>query len=91
MIVDLILDRKDGAKYNAHDFYVDVMGYGEIGEDITRAMDFGTESDVRRELCEYITANEYNPAICDYINSREWLKNCKEEVQSNAEVQECLA
>lgn len=74
MIIDLILDRKDGVNYNAHDFYMDVMGYGEIGEDITRAMDFGTESDVRRELCNYVVRNEYNPAICNYINSTSWLQ-----------------
>lgn len=80
MIIDLILDRKgweeDGyAVYNPHDFYFDVMRYGEIGEEITKAMDYGNESDVRRELCNYVVRNEYNPAICDYINSREWLKN----------------
>ena len=77
MIVDLILDRKDGEEYgelyNPYEFYRNCMGYGPIGHGITRAMDFGTERDVKRELCEYITANEYNPAICDYINSREWL------------------
>lgn len=80
MIIDLILERKgweeDGcAVYNPHDFYMDVMRYGDVGEDITMAMDYGEESDVRRELCNYIVRNEYNPAICDYINSREWLKN----------------
>lgn len=77
MIIDLILDREDGEKfgelYNAHDFYFDVMCYGEIGEDITMAMDYGDESDVRRELCNYVKDNGYNPTICDYINSREWL------------------
>ena len=77
MIIDLILDREDGekcgAQYSPHDFYFDVLGYGEIGEDITMAMDYGDEADVRRELCNYVTDNEYNPAICNYINSREWL------------------
>ena len=80
MIVDLILDRKDdeawGKPYDPHDFYMDVMGYGEIGEDITRAMDYGEENDVRRELCNYIMRNEYNPAICEYINRRQWLVRC---------------
>ena len=77
MIIDRILDRydgePDGAVYSPEDFYRDMVLYGEIGEDIARAMDFGTEEDVRRELCEYITANEYNPEICEYINSRRWL------------------
>lgn len=79
MIIDLILDRKEWEDYlpnyyNPHDFYMDVMGYGEIGEDITRAMDYGEESDVRRELCNYVVRNEYNPAICNYINSTNWLQ-----------------
>ena len=77
MIIDCILDRKDGEqygdRYDAGAFYRSVLRYGEIGEDITRAMDYGTENDVRRELCAYIMANEYNPSICDYVNSREWL------------------
>ena len=73
MIVDLILDRKDGSPYRDHDFYFDVLRYGEVGDDITRAMDYGTERDVKRALCEYIDNNEYNPAIKNYINSVRWL------------------
>lgn len=78
MIIDLILDRKgweeDGYNaYKPHDFYMNVMRYGEIGDDITRAMDFGTEADVRRELCNYVLRNGYNPAICKYINRKTWL------------------
>ena len=77
MIIDLILDRKDGEafgeRYNASQFYRDCVCYGSIGWDITRAMDYGTEKDVRRELCNYVTDNEYNPDICKYINSRNWL------------------
>lgn len=34
MIIDLILDRKDGYRYNAHEFYGEVMEYGEVGFDI---------------------------------------------------------
>lgn len=79
MIIDLILDRKDNEKYyekdlyNSHDFYYDVLRYGEIGDEITRALDFGTESDVKKALCNYIYNNEYNVNICDYINSKQWL------------------
>lgn len=81
MIIDCILDRKDNEKYdgydsyNAHDFYIDVLGYGSIGDDITRAMDEGTEEDVKNALCKYIDNNEYNPEIKDYINSKTWLTN----------------
>lgn len=31
MIIDLILDRKDGYRYNAHEFYGEVMEYWEGG------------------------------------------------------------
>ena len=79
MIIDLILDRKDDAEYdgidtyNAHDFYIDCLGYGTIADGITNAMDYGSETDVKRELCKYIIKNEYNEKICDYINSVNWL------------------
>lgn len=77
MIIDLILDRKDGYKYRPKDFYDYVMDYGEtwpeLANPITAAMDSGTEEDVKRELCEYVIKCGYNTAICDYINSVEWL------------------
>lgn len=79
MIIDRILDRKDNAEfdgvdsYKPHDFYFDVLYYGRIGDNITRAMDYGTENDVKKALCDYVISNEYNPNICDYINSVNWL------------------
>ena len=80
MIIDKILDRYDAEKYGdfsycAHDFYIDVLAYGGIGNDITAAMDYGTEKDVTRALCEYIEKGGYNPGICDYIRARVWLEN----------------
>ena len=84
MIIDLILDRKDNLQegiknYNARDFYFDCTRYNGIfdgiADGITRAMDGGTETDVKRELCKYITNNGYNPALCDFINSVEWLQD----------------
>lgn len=82
MIIDLILDRKDNLQYgiksyNAHDFYTDCMSYNGIfngiADGITRAMDGGTEADVKNELCRYITNNDYNPGICNFIKSVSWL------------------
>lgn len=77
MIIDLILDRQDGAEYSPRWFYDEVMDYGsiwpEIVHPIARAMDCGTEEDVKRELCRYIDEQEYNPAIKDYINKVNWL------------------
>ena len=79
MIVDRILDRKgfeeDGVMdyYNPREFYHDMMEYGGSGFDIARAMDYGTEDDVRKELCKYIDRNNYNPQIKDYINRVNWI------------------
>ena len=78
MIIDLILDRKDGYPYNAHEFYNDIrdyerLGVGTHGEDISIAMDYGDNRDVQRVLCQYIDRNEYNPSIKDYIRSQEWV------------------
>lgn len=73
MIIDLILDRKDGEEYNARDFYYACLHYGEVGDDITRALDSGTEKDVKKALCDYVIDNDYNKNICKYINSVNWL------------------
>ena len=74
MIIDRILDRKYGVEYNARNFYYDMMAYGGRGVEISRAMDFGTEDDVKRELCRYIDLGEYNPQIKSYIKSVNWLE-----------------
>ena len=79
MIIDLILDRRDDERDGIHrydpvKFYCDCICYGDIGEDITRAMDYFSEKGVKEALCEYIHTNEYNPEICDYIKSVDWLK-----------------
>ena len=77
MIIDCILDRKDGSNYNPHEFYNKMIEYDEvfggIAWDIIRAMDYGEEADVKKALCEYIDKQGYNPAIKDYINSVSWL------------------
>lgn len=73
MIIDLICDRMDGVHYEPARFYYGVMNYGEIGHEITRAMDAGTNADVQAALCEYIKKQGYNTELCNYINEREWL------------------
>ena len=76
MIIDLILDRKFGYGYNAHNFYCNVMRYNDVlgvGGNIAAAMDYGEEKDVREALADYIIKNQYNPAIVNYINSVNWL------------------
>lgn len=86
MIVDLILDRKDSRTYNAHDFYMACMGYGRIADDITRAMDGGTEADVKAALCKYIVDNEYNPLLCDYIRRINWIGKTPPAIEEAAAV-----
>lgn len=78
MIIDLILDRRNGYPYNAHEFYNDIrdyerLGVGVHGEDISIAMDYGDNKDVQRVLCQYIDRNKYNSSIKDYIRSQEWV------------------
>jgi hypothetical protein len=76
MIIDLILDRKGGSSYKAKEFYDNVMAYEEGTDyEISRALDGGTEEDVRKALCDYIIRNDYNPKICNYINKVTWLED----------------
>ena len=78
MIVDRILDRKDGEQYDAKDFYnycmkeAAIFGY-YIGGEVMRAMDCRKNADVQEALCKYIMEQGYNPDICDYIRSVDWL------------------
>ena len=79
MIIDLILDRKDYIEidkidtYDPRIFYHDVMRYGEVGFGITRAMDTGTELEVKKSLYQYLVDQDYNPDIKKFIDSVEWL------------------
>lgn len=73
MIIDLILDRKDGTNYQPREFYNSVMNYGEIGWGIAEALDNGSETQVKNELSKYITDQDYNPEIANYIKSVNWL------------------
>lgn len=77
MIIDKILDRKDGEKYKAHAFYIQCLMYGDVGDGyrISAVMDYGEEEDVKQALCNYVLRNEYNPKICDYIRSVKWLSD----------------
>lgn len=63
MIIDLILDRRDGKKYDPREMYDEVRDYESLGE----------EPDVRRALKYYVKVNGYNPDICKYIDSVKWL------------------
>ena len=73
MIIDRILDRKDGEAYSPKQFYNDCMDYGVVGHDIAEAMDNREERDVKMALCYYIIEQDYNTDICKYIRSVNWL------------------
>ncbi len=80
MIIDLILDRKDGEQYNAKDFYNRVMEYQNITPDASNAigdaLDGGLNQDVAYQLVKYTIDNGYDNIdgdICKYINSQNWL------------------
>jgi hypothetical protein len=77
MIIDKILDRKDGHPYTPKDLYdyctADFGNGNQTGGDIASALDGGTETDVKKELSRYIINNEYNPTLVSYIWSVEWL------------------
>ena len=71
MVIDYIFDRKDGYGYDVKEFYDACMAYEEF--DIARALDSGTEKDVKKALCDYVIYNDYPKSICKYINSENWL------------------
>lgn len=83
MIIDLILDRKDELTstgkdtYSAHRFYFDCLSYNRcfegIADKITKAMDYGTEQDVKKALCEYVVENGYNNSVCEFVDSVCWI------------------
>lgn len=75
MVIDLILDRKDceDYDYDPAKFYHECMCYGDVAENITMAMDYGTENQVKQALCDYIVENGYNRTICMYVHSVNWL------------------
>jgi len=76
MIIDLILDRRDGSPYNPISFYKDCKDYEDtfnFGFSISDEMENGIEQFVKLLICRYIMENGYDPEICDYINSVNWL------------------
>lgn len=84
MLIDAILDRRydrdEGIyNYDPKRFYDYINGFG-IGSynRVARAMDEGTEKDVKQALCDYIDLEEYNPDIKEFVNSVDWLVADKE-------------
>lgn len=75
MIIDVILDRKDGAiSYDASKHLKAIYDYAtDAGmSDIAAAVDGGNENDVRAALMRYIKVCGYPSALLDYIASVRW-------------------
>lgn len=83
MLIDAILDRKyereNGIfRYDPRELYNYINGWaGGLYDPVARAMDEGTEADVKKALCDYIDT-EYPAHIKDFVNSVDWLVADKE-------------
>ena len=76
MLIDLILDRKEGLKYRPENFKRDVLYYVDVFpcyKPVAKAILGGKETDVKRELCRYIDREGYNPEIKSYVQDVRWL------------------
>lgn len=75
MIIDVILDRQEGAIDYAPETHLRaIYDYAtDAGmTDIATAVDSGDEADVKAALMRYITACGYPSALLDYIASVRW-------------------
>lgn len=76
MLVDLILDRRDGVSYSPSEFEEEVKEYCETFPSYIPVYDAlinGSEDDVKEELCSYIDDEWHgSPLIKDYIRSVSW-------------------
>jgi len=71
MIIDLILDRRDGHKIDLRDLYDNAVDF-EFWK-LANAIDNGENEDIQRELCNYIDDNGYPQEIKGFINKTDWL------------------
>lgn len=75
MIIDIILDRREGAiKYTAATHLKAIYDYATDAHmsDIAAAVDGGTEDDVKAALMRYIKVCGYPTALLDYIARVRW-------------------
>lgn len=74
MIIDTIIDRRDGCAYGPDDMrymYDEAEMFGFI--DLARALDSGSDDEIRRELCRYIDDGGYRQEIKSYVNAVDWI------------------
>lgn len=77
MIIDLILDRKDGKEYNPKAFYYNVKKYFNVFPEITKpiinAFHDKNEDNIQLELGYYIINEGYDTGLLEYILKNKWL------------------
>lgn len=71
MIVDIILDRRDGEPYSQQAF-LDYAIDGEY-ESVAKALMTNDESVIKQTLKDYLDNNQFNPEIGEYIDSVNWV------------------
>jgi len=74
MIIDLILNRREGDAFNSKQFYKDVINYGEIGREIADAIAAKQETRIKRALSDYVKDQDYNLDIIEYVKSVKWIE-----------------
>lgn len=74
MIIDAILDRKDGIPYTRESMkYIYDSATTFNFDYVASAFDMGTNEDCQKALAKYIDENNYNESIKDYIYSKNWI------------------
>ncbi len=75
MIIDLILDRKEGSSYsyeNALKYIKEEQDIFKFEPDIYQAFLSKKEDSIKAALKSYVDSQNYNPEIKDYIDSISW-------------------
>lgn len=77
MLIDNILDRKDGCSYTPEDLKDEVFESvfaNDVYKGVQKAVKSGDEAKVKKELVKYTKNNDYySPKLEEYINSVTWL------------------
>ena len=71
MIIDEILDRRDGCKYDP-EYLVDTAKINGFNN-VVKAFESKDENAVKSSLKEYVHENGYSDNVCEYIDSQQWI------------------
>ena len=93
MIIDIILDRREGAiNYDAATHLKSIYDYATFSHmnNLAAAVDGGTEDDVKAALMDYVISGGCNPDIhhhnfldlCLFINRVRWTEETEETEES---------